>query len=110
MTYAAVAAKFSTRFASVTKLKQRLNVAVKAHTTPNLAVMFRTNARTTIAAIGINEETSVPRIVAMRWKCVSRYKKMLASTSKDELAEGLSVLGRSVRELSDGGDEVIESS
>jgi len=72
ITYAAVAAKFSTRFASVTKLKQTLNIAVKAHTAPNLAVMFRTNARTTIAAMGINEETSVPRIVAMRWKCVSR--------------------------------------
>lgn len=72
VTYAAVAAKFSNLFASVTKLKQTLKTAVNAHTIPSLAVMFLTNERTIIAAIGINEETKVPRIVAMRWKCESR--------------------------------------
>jgi hypothetical protein len=65
-TYAAVAAKFSTRLASVTKLKQTLNIAVKAHTIPSLAVISLTNESTIIAAIGIKEDTSVPRIVAMR--------------------------------------------
>lgn len=71
-TYAAVAAKFSTLFASVTKLKQTLNIAVNAHTVPSLAVIFRTNERIMMAAIGIMDETSVPRILAMRRKCVSR--------------------------------------
>jgi hypothetical protein len=72
ITYAAVAAKFSTLFASVTKLKQTLKPAVNAHTIPNLAVMFLTKERMIIAAMGMREEISVPRIVAMRWKCVSR--------------------------------------
>jgi hypothetical protein len=71
-TYAAVAAKFSTLLASVTKLKQTLKMAVNAHTIPSLSVIFRTNESTMIAAIGIKEETNVPRTVAMRWKCVSR--------------------------------------
>ncbi len=65
-THAAVAAKFSTLFASVTKLKQTLKIAVNAHTIPSLAIMFLTNERIMIAAIGIREETMVPRIVAMR--------------------------------------------
>ena len=71
-TYAAVAVKFSTRFASVTKLKQTLNIAVNAHTIPNLAVIFRTSERIMMAVIGTKDETNVPSIFAMRWKWVSR--------------------------------------
>jgi hypothetical protein len=67
-----VAAKFSTFFASVTKLKHTLKIAVKAQTIPSRTIIFLTKDRTIIAAIGIKEETSVPRMVAMRWKCVSR--------------------------------------
>jgi hypothetical protein len=71
-TYAAVAAKFSNLFASVTKLKHTLKTAVNAHKIPSLAAIFLTNESTIIAAIGISDEMRVPIIVAMRWKCVSR--------------------------------------
>ena len=46
-----MAAKFSTLFAPVTKPKHTLNIAVKAHTIPNLAVIFFTNERIMVAAI-----------------------------------------------------------
>jgi hypothetical protein len=38
---------------------------VNAHTIPNLAVIFLTKERMIIAAMGMREEISVPRIVAM---------------------------------------------
>lgn len=56
---AAAAAKISTLFASVIKLKQIEKVSVKADTMPSLAVIFLTNDRIIIAAIGISEDMTV---------------------------------------------------
>lgn len=67
-TYAAVAAKISTLFASVTKLKAIAKIAVKAHTTASLVFISESKYRMTMAAIGIRDDIKVPSILAMWWK------------------------------------------
>jgi len=64
-TYVAVAAKFSTLFASVTKLKQTLNIAVNVYIIASLTVIFRIRERTIMATISIKDETNVPRILVV---------------------------------------------
>jgi hypothetical protein len=60
-TYAAVAAKISTRRALVATARQTVNKIVKAQTSPSLASALLTKDRTTIDTKGAMDEKTVPR-------------------------------------------------
>jgi hypothetical protein len=59
-TYAAVAAKISTRRAFVATAREHENSMVKAQTRPSLAFGLTTNERTTMDNKGAKEEKTVP--------------------------------------------------
>lgn len=60
MTYAAVAAKTSTRRALLNVLRARQNSSVKTHTSTILALLLRTLYRMTMDARGVADPTSAP--------------------------------------------------
>jgi len=81
ITYAAVPANISIRFACVIKAKTNENIAVKAATMPSRAGRFDTKYKMTIDEIGNKEAKMVPRIWMKLIKYVSEYCVIPASGS-----------------------------